>query len=33
MGEAAKVRALKLFPSYKISEGLLALYDELLADL
>jgi glycosyltransferase involved in cell wall biosynthesis len=30
MGEAAKIRVLDLFPSHKISEGILALYSELL---
>lgn len=30
MGNAARVRALELFPSHKITEGMLALYDELL---
>lgn len=32
MGEAARVRALGLFPSYKVSEGVLALYRELLTE-
>ncbi len=31
MGEAARLRALELFPSHKITEGMLALYSELLA--
>ncbi len=31
MGEAARLRALALFPSHKITEGMLALYSELLA--
>jgi len=30
MGNAARVRALELFPSEKITEGMLALYRELL---
>ncbi len=30
MGEAARLRALELFPSHKITEGMLALYSELL---
>ena len=32
MGEAARVRALELFPSHKITEGMLALYSELLTE-
>jgi glycosyltransferase involved in cell wall biosynthesis len=31
MGEAARLRVLELFPSHKITEGMLALYNELLA--
>jgi len=31
MGDAARVRALELFPSHKITEGMLALYSELLS--
>jgi glycosyltransferase involved in cell wall biosynthesis len=30
MGRAAQIRALELFPSHKVSEGMLALYGELL---
>ena len=32
MGEAARVRALELFPSHKITEGMLSLYSELLTE-
>jgi len=32
MGKAAKKRALDLFPSYKITAGIMDLYSELLAD-
>ena len=32
MGEAARVRALELFPSHKITAGMLALYSELLTE-
>ena len=32
MGDAARVRALELFPSHKITEGMLALYSELLTE-
>lgn len=32
MGDAARVRALKLFPSHKITEGMLALYNKLLTE-
>lgn len=32
MGEAARLRALELFPRHKISEGMLALYNKLLSE-
>ncbi len=32
MGEAARVRVLELFPSHKITEGMLSLYSELLTE-
>ncbi|MEI6268160.1 MAG: glycosyltransferase family 4 protein [Methylococcaceae bacterium] len=32
MGESARVRALELFPSHKITEGMLSLYSELLTE-
>ena len=32
MGEAARIRALELFPSHKIIEGMLSLYSELLTE-
>ncbi len=32
IGEAARVRALELLPGHKITEGMLALYSELLTE-
>jgi len=32
MGIVAKQRVLELFPSYKVTEGIMAFYNELLAD-